>query len=387
MVPRSEALGSKIYRSRFVYKYKKAIGSIPARGKARWCVQDFMRDSSMQHETFAPVCRLETFRYCCAYAAKHDLEMAHIDINNAFCTAPLETPQYVELPDDLGKDYPDQVCKVTKALYGFDFSPRAFNQHLDKFMRSQGCLPQDADPCLYVRSNELGRLYVLWWVDAAIIIGDGPAVQQFRKAINKAEGGQFKVRDYGEPTAFLGLEIERNRAARSLLLHQQQYIRSMVERYDIDVTHPVPTPFALGVKLPAYDPEMATVDSTEYRSIVGSLQYAAVDSRPDIAFQVMSLARQLSAANVVHLEYAKRTLAYLSQTERDGCAYDGRLDTPQPEAYSDADWAAATNRRSVTGYIFMYQGGPISWKSQMQKSVAHSTSDAEIRALSETGRP
>ena len=131
-------------------------------------------------------------------------------------------------------------------------------------------------------------------------------MQQFRKAINKAEGGQFKVRDYGEPTAFLELEIERNRAARSLLLHQQQYVRSMVERYDIDVTHPVPTPFALGVKLPAYDPEMATVDSTEYRSIVGSLQYAAVGSRPNIAFQVMSLARQLSAANVVHLDYAKQ---------------------------------------------------------------------------------
>ncbi len=52
-------------------------------------------------------------------------------------------------------------------------------------------------------------------------------------------------------------------------------------------------------------------------------------------------------------------------------------------AYSDADWAGdSEDRKSTSGYLFQIAGGPVSWRSKKQDTVALSTAEAEYVALS-----
>ena len=52
-------------------------------------------------------------------------------------------------------------------------------------------------------------------------------------------------------------------------------------------------------------------------------------------------------------------------------------------AFSDSDWAGDIDkRRSTSGFIFCINGGPVSWKSKMQKCIAQSSAEAEHIAAS-----
>lgn len=82
-----------------------------------------------------------------------------------------------------------------------------------------------------------------------------------------------------------------------------------------------------------------------------------------------------------HWEQAKRVLRYLKGTTDRGTLY-GSVQSTNLFGYSDADHASdGDGRRSHTGYVFMLNGGAVSWRSQKQQSVALSTTEAEYMAL------
>jgi len=57
---------------------------------------------------------------------------------------------------------------------------------------------------------------------------------------------------------------------------------------------------------------------------------------------------------------------------------------PELYGYSDADWGAdLITHKSVSGYVFIYANGPISWMSKQQSVVAVSSTESELYALSE----
>ena len=122
-----------------------------------------------------------------------------------------------------------------------------------------------------------------------------------------------------------------------------------------------------------------------YQSLVGSLLYAAVSTRPDIAQTVSKLSRMMSRAEAHHLQRAKRVLAYLKGTSERGLRFSGGGLHDAPNivlGYSDADWAGdLASRRSTTGYAFLLNGAVISWNSKLQPTVALSTTEAEYMAL------
>ena len=104
--------------------------------------------------------------------------------------------------------------------------------------------------------------------------------------------------------------------------------------------------------------------------------YLAVSTRPDIAFSVNNLARFNSNPQKEHCTALKQILKYLKGTTIIGILYkqDG---SDKCVGYSDADWAGdPSDRKSTSGYIFMFSDGPISWSSKKQKCVALSTAEA-----------
>ena len=110
--------------------------------------------------------------------------------------------------------------------------------------------------------------------------------------------------------------------------------------------------------------------------------YLSVCMKPDIAFAVGNLARYSAKPTKMHWKALKRVLHYLKGTVNYGLKYSniGQLECV---GYSDADWAGDVNdRKSTSGYLFMLNGAPVSWKSKKQNCVALSTAEAEYIALS-----
>jgi len=125
-----------------------------------------------------------------------------------------------------------------------------------------------------------------------------------------------------------------------------------------------------------------------YRSAVGTLMWLMVYTRPDLTFAVIQVAKFVSSPRKEHWIAVKRIMRYLSRTREVGITY-----YPNPsfiiEGWSDSDWAGDLDtRRSTSGFVFTIAGtvaqSPVAWKSQLKKTVALSSTEAELIALTNT---
>ncbi|XP_040990897.1 secreted RxLR effector protein 161-like [Juglans microcarpa x Juglans regia] len=112
---------------------------------------------------------------------------------------------------------------------------------------------------------------------------------------------------------------------------------------------------------------------------MGSLMYAQVCTRPDIAYAVSVLSRFQSNPGQEHWKAAKK-VRYLKKTEGYMLTFQ-RSNHLEVVGYSDSDFARCQDDlKSTSGYIFILAGGAISWKSVKQILVASSTMQAEFVA-------
>ena len=142
------------------------------------------------------------------------------------------------------------------------------------------------------------------------------------------------------------------------------------------------TPADVNVKLVKDDGVSKECNPTTYQSLVGSLLYAAIATRPDISQAVGAVSKFCSSPSESHLTAAKRIFRYLKGTADLALTYhkssDGSL-----IGYTDVDWAGdPEDRHSTSGNLFLMEGGAVSWLSKRQAVVALSSSEAEYIALS-----
>src|ERR1700679_4325537 len=200
----------------------------------------------------------------------------------------------------------------------------------------------------------------------------------------------FEVTDLGEPSKIVGIEITRDRENRKITITQTNYIETILAKYGLQDACPVRTPLDPNIKLEPGEIEPGN-RSNNYASLIGSLMYAAVATRPDIAFAVNRLASFTANPTMCHWTAAKHVLRYLKGTKNVGITYS------KPEAedmvnqngiigYSDASFANNYDRTSVSGYVFIAAGGAITWGSKKQNIVSLSTTEAEYICLSDAAR-
>lgn len=272
----------------------------------------------------------------------------------------------------------DVVCHLRKALYGLKQAGRNWYFKLDNVLRRLGAEPTDCDPCLYRLNKGKIPTLILTYVDDILIASPN---KEIISKITKSLLKEFEVKDIGQVNYCLGIEFlcERNK----ITLCQRSFIKDLLERYGMADANPVKTPMDVNVKLSKPEGPPSEEDmKLPYRELIGALNYLALATRPDISYSVSRLGQFNNCYTKEHWVAAKRVLRYLKGTADVGITYVS--DKKPLVGYADADWAGNTDdRRSCTGFIFMYSGGPISWDSKKQRTVALSSTEAEFMSMTE----
>ncbi|KXJ78520.1 hypothetical protein RP20_CCG004375 [Aedes albopictus] len=195
----------------------------------------------------------------------------------------------------------------------------------------------------------------------------------------------FRMKDLGEARQVLGMRISRT--GDTVTLDQQRYIEELLRKFNMVDCNPTATPAEVNQRLvkamsPKTQQEKERMHSVPYRELVGGLQFLAQCTRPDIAYAVNAVSSFCGNPGEAHWTAAKRILRYLQGTKSLGLVFRKESDAAF-EGFSDADWGNdPDSRRSVTGYLFQFGGGSVSWSSRKQPTVALSTMEAEYMALS-----
>ncbi|KAL3699066.1 hypothetical protein R1sor_017088 [Riccia sorocarpa] len=155
--------------------------------------------------------------------------------------------------------------------------------------------------------------------------------------------------------------------------HLTRYIETLVERFGPKDAYPMSTPADPNTKLQASD-NSDDMELVLYQEAVGSIMFAFLGSRPDIAYALSIVAKYCSNPCRAHWEAVKRILRYLKGTSDYRLCFRPDGKTNIIHGFCDADYAADLDtRRSRSGYIFILNGSPIAWLSQQQGCVATST--------------
>ena len=362
---------------KWVFKVKYNGEGKVERFKSRLVAKGYSQRQGLDfEETFSPVVRFSSIRTLLALAIQKDMIVHQMDVVTAFLNGELDEEIYMQQPDGYqvsGKE--NLVCRLKKSLYGLKQAPRCWNRALREFMMQAGFVQSNADPCVFIRLDEHTTIVAVY-VDDLILITD---VIEVMLEIKGLLSERFRMKDMGQLHYCLGVNIVYGQNC--VWLHQKQYITLMLGKFGLTDVNTVSTPADCNVKLVKDDHVSKSTDQVEYQSMVGSLLYIAMGTRPDIAQAVGAVSKFCSNPTEAHKIAVKRIFRYLKKTMNLALKYC--KDEKPVTGFSDADWGGdLDDRRSTTGNVFLLAGGAVSWLSKKQAVVALSTSEAEYVALS-----
>ena len=276
---------------------------------------------------------------------------------------------------------------MSKSIYGLKQASRSWNIRFDQEVKSFGFDQTEGEPCVYKKSVGSVVVFLILYVDDILLIGNDIGVMT---TVKVWLSNTFEMKDLGEATYILGIKLLRDRKKRMIGLSQATYIDKMLVKYSMHESKKGLVPFSHGIHLskdqgPKTPEERERMENVPYASAVGSLMYAMVCTRPDIAFAVGMVSRFQSNPGEPHWTAVKNILKYLRRTRDYVLCYQS--DKLSPLGYADSDFQSSLeSRKSTSGYVFTLGGGAVSWRSVKQKCVADSTMEAEYVAATEAAK-
>ncbi|KAJ0482376.1 putative RNA-directed DNA polymerase [Helianthus annuus] len=350
-------------KCKWVYKLKEPVNPTEKpRYKARLVAKGYSQIPGIDYtDVYSPVVKHTSIRVLLGLVASNDYELEQLDVTTTFLNSELEEEIFMQKPEGFvvpGKE--NYVCKLNKSLYGLKQSPRQWYERFDSFMTSHEFKRCTCDSCVYNKNCDDGSMiYLLLYVDDMLIATkDMKEIQKLKDQL-KAD---FEMKDLGAAKKILGMEIVRDRKSRVLHLSQKNYIEKVLRRFNMHEAKPVNTPFAAHFKLssalsPTTETDMAYMARVPYSSVVGSFIYAMICTR-----WIMLLARSVDI--------------WRTRGKNIGKQYSGSFVICAVHYGKDLD-----KRRSITGYVFTLHGCAISWKAQLQFTVALSSTEAEYMVI------
>ncbi|KAL5838732.1 hypothetical protein ACOSQ3_015901 [Xanthoceras sorbifolium] len=352
--------GKKALKNKWVYKIKSEEGSSQPRYKARLVVKGFGQNKGVDfEEIFSPVVKMSSIRVVLGLAASLNLEVEKLDVKTAFLHGDLDEEIYMEQREGFqvkGKE--KLVCRLKKSLYGLKQAPRQWYKKFDSFMEKNEYNRTTADHCVFIKKFSDGDFIILLlYVDDMLIVDqDIGKINRLKKELSKS----FAMKDLRPAKQILGMTITRNRQNRRIWLSQERYVEKVLERVNMSKAKSISSPLASHFKLnasqcPSSEEEKSEMSKVPYASAVGSLMYAMVCTRPDIAHAVGVVSRFLSNPGKEHWIAVKWILRYFRGTSSHClCFGNGK---PVLEGYTDSDMAGDVDtRKSISGYLITFAG-------------------------------
>ena len=374
--------GRKVIKNRWTF-----VRKLDGRYKARLVAKGFTQVYGVDYnETFSPVARFESLRFLLAHAALEDWEIEGMDVKLAFLHSDLDEEIYMEQPEGfIVEGQEDKVVRLKKAIYGLKQASRAWFKTFSTTLKENDFNQIYSDAGVYVYHRRKGEteVIIIVYVDDLLIMGpDIHQIQGVKDFLKKA----YHMKDLGPASSYLGFRLHRDRTKKVITLDQESYVLSALKRFGMENVKSVRQPLPPGIDLVTNTSQCSPNFRTEYQQLIGTLLYIALGSRPDIGYAVTKLSQFSSNPSNVHLHGAKHVLRYLAHTASYKITYQGGSNAGLI-GYSDSDWAQdREDRHSVTGYVFFMAGGPLTWNSRRQDTVALSSTEAEYMALTESSR-
>ena len=360
----------------FTYKFDqdgyllKHKARLVARGDLQYTAED----------TYAATLAAQTFRAVMAIVAAFGLETRQYDAVNAFANALLTNPIACQCAE--GYERTGFLLWVLRALYGLKTSPILWYKDFTATLEDLGLNPVPETNCMFVND----WLILIFYVDD-ILAAYAPKHKNRMDEFESKLMNKYEVRTLGEAEHFLGIRIVRDRLQRKLWLVQDSYIDKMAEKFNITANRVPKTPLP-STELVPYDGTATAQQIYAYQQRVGSLNFNAVITRPDISKTMSKLSEFLQNPSPIHLAAADRTLEYLVGTkylaiEFDGNQQDKRIFiTSSDSAFADD----LETRNSSYGFCFSLFGGVIHYKAIKGSTVTTSSTEAELLVLSLTAK-
>ncbi|CAI7778659.1 unnamed protein product [Closterium sp. NIES-53] len=339
--------GVNIVDGMWIFRVKRPSSSPPA-FKACYVARGF---SQRQGVHYFQTPKMTTLRVLLHVVAQRDYELHSLDFSTAFLQGSLHEEIWLRRPPGFARS------TIVAAL---------------------GFAPSTADSSIFLHTDtSLPPFYVIVYVDGLVFAtSDTEALTLVKSELQKRN----TCTDLGELRSYLGLQITRDRAWRTITLTQSHMVHQVLQRFSFQFSSPQPTPLSTSHSLSAPPSDESVEPSGPYPELVGCLMYLMTCTRPDLAYPLSLLARYVAPGRhqKVHWDAAKRVLRYLCSTSGKGLVLGGRCPVVLT-GHADASWVDdSAMQRSSQGFTFSLWSGFVSWRSTRSSSVLSSSCEAEI---------
>ncbi|KAL7552295.1 hypothetical protein ACHAWF_018275 [Thalassiosira exigua] len=418
------------------------VKELDKRKKARCTCDGSTRSGQVRvlDYTYANCVDQTSSRLFYAVSAAENLQIYGADVSNAFGEAPPPKQGFYIRPDKAFTHWwvnckgraPIQhghVIPILAAMQGHPEAGRLWEKHADAILRSIGLTPTIHEPCLYSGIVNGDRVIFLRQVDDFAVAA--PSERTANILFDLIDDRiTFPLKRMGLIDMFNGLDIAQTK--HYIKLSCRTYIKRISTEHlatwmsvkDMP-NRPTPLPSkdtfmrdflsAQGTKDDVEQAKLAKEMGFGYRKGIGQLIYPYMTCRPDLSYAVVRASQYSSFPAPIHYHGVRHALKYLYCTRDDGIYFwrttpndalpdvppppinsnahdllhDGRPihDALDPHGYMDSDWGACLRtRRSFGGTCIRLAGGPIAYRSSLQKTVASSSTEAEFMEASDTGK-
>ncbi|THH18467.1 hypothetical protein EUX98_g8949, partial [Antrodiella citrinella] len=292
--------------SKIVLRVKKNAAGEIDKYKARLVARGFTQVHGVDYfETFAPVAKLSSFRLLLAIAARNNWDIKSFDFSSAYLNSPLDEDVYMEQPRGFeSADRQKYVLKLAKALYGLKQGGRKWYETLCATLADLGFRRAESDFGVFFKVCGDDLIVMAVHVDDCALTGSSTRLlDEHLERIKQ----RYRLTSNDALDWLLGIKVVRDRQASTLALSQHAYIDSIISRYNFNDLKPISIPMDPHTPLsrtqcPVSATDIARMAKIPYREAIGSLMYAAIGTRPDIAFAVSTLAQFSDNPAWIHWE-------------------------------------------------------------------------------------
>ena len=236
---------SKRVGCKWVFKTKRDSKGNVERYKARLVAKGYTQKDGIDYkETFSPVSRKDSLRIVMALVAHFDLELHQMDVKTAFLNGDLEEEVYMDQPQGFETTSKiNLVCRLKESIYGLKQASRQWYLKLNDTVLSYGFVEMTVDRCIYMKVVGSKFIILVLYVDDILLAASDRGLLH---DVKNYLSSNFEMKDMGEASYVIGIEIFRDRSQGILGLSQKAYINKVLERFKMESCSFSPVPIQKG---------------------------------------------------------------------------------------------------------------------------------------------